>query len=244
VDLVETNDESVERSASVVRGASAASGAENSGEIMVVDRATSEAGQFSTPEPLRRRRGRELEEALLEAAWGELVDRGYGSFTIDAVAERAATSRPVLYRRWPDRESLALAAIRHAFESADRPTFDTGTLRGDLIAHLSHANKTRLGFAAVMSAQLGAFYHDTGTSMADLRRYLLGERTVTTMDEILARAVARGEVDATKLTPRVVSLPFDLFRNEALMTLKSVPDSTMYEIIDEIFLPLVLAHPR
>ena len=198
----------------------------------------------AAPEPARRRRGPELEQALLDAAWAELVERGYGSFTIDGVAERAATSRPVIYRRWPDRESLAFAAIRHTFVSQQVPNFDTGSLRGDVLAHLEHASSTRLGYAAVMSTQLGAFYRDTGTSMADLRRFLLGDRATTVMDDIVTRAVARGEVDAARLTPRAMSLPFDLLRHEALMTMKPVPQSVIEEIVDDIFLPLILApHP-
>ena len=51
----------------------------------------------------QRRRGIALEEALLDAAWAELTERGYDGFTIDAVAARAGTSRAVLYRRSEER---------------------------------------------------------------------------------------------------------------------------------------------
>jgi AcrR family transcriptional regulator len=57
----------------------------------------------------RRRRGEDLERAILTAAWDQLVERGYGNFTIDAVADAAGTSRSVLYRRWPDRDALIAA---------------------------------------------------------------------------------------------------------------------------------------
>jgi AcrR family transcriptional regulator len=189
--------------------------------------------------PARRRRGRELEEALLEAAWEALVEGGYGAFTIEAVAERAGTSRPVIYRRWPDRASLGLAAIRH-HEAGDRPPIpDSGSLRGDLIAVLEAANTTRFEMAAVMSVQLGAYYQETGQSPEDLRRVVIGDR-VTAIDTISLRAIARGEVDVGALTPRIASLPFDLVRHELLMTLKPVPTMTILEIVDDIFLPLVL----
>ncbi|WP_460358133.1 TetR family transcriptional regulator [Actinoallomurus acanthiterrae] len=36
-----------------------------------------------------RRRGQELEDALLDAAWEELAEVGYGRFTIEGVAARA-----------------------------------------------------------------------------------------------------------------------------------------------------------
>jgi AcrR family transcriptional regulator len=189
--------------------------------------------------PATRRRGQELEDALLNAAWDTLVAGGYASFTIDAVAERAGTSRPVIYRRWKTREELVLAAIRHKASRDSRPVPDTGTLRGDVIALLRQANETRHELGAVLSAQLGAFYSETATTPADLRQQIIGGRT-TSMDTIIERAIARGEVDPARLTPRIVALPFDLFRHEALMTLARVPDATMVEIVDEIFLPLVM----
>jgi AcrR family transcriptional regulator len=73
-----------------------------------------------------RRRGQALDDALLDAAWDELVERGYGRFTIEAVAARAGTSRPVIYRRWPTRSDLAIAAIRHhgRMSQSPHPTLD------------------------------------------------------------------------------------------------------------------------
>ncbi|RYY09760.1 MAG: TetR/AcrR family transcriptional regulator, partial [Alphaproteobacteria bacterium] len=66
-----------------------------------------------TAETATRRRGAALEDAILAAAWIELQNSGYTNFTYEAVARRAETSRPVLYRRWQTKLELALAAIRH-----------------------------------------------------------------------------------------------------------------------------------
>jgi len=66
----------------------------------------------------RRRRGKELEDALLHAAWAELQENGYAGFTLEAVAERAGTSRPVLYRRWAGKDELVGAAIVHELSRA------------------------------------------------------------------------------------------------------------------------------
>ena len=59
----------------------------------------------------RRRRGAELEQALLEATWAELTEVGYGALTFNAVAQRAGTSRTVVYRRWPTKRELTEATI-------------------------------------------------------------------------------------------------------------------------------------
>ncbi len=58
-----------------------------------------------------RRRGAALEEAILDAAWAELIEHGYADMTLEAVAKRAGTSRPVLARRWPSRTRLATAVL-------------------------------------------------------------------------------------------------------------------------------------
>ncbi len=193
-----------------------------------------------------RRRGAELEEALLDAAWQQLLVAGYGGFTFDAVAERAHTSKPVLYRRWPTREDLLLALIRHQGKVDVFPVPNTGSLRGDMISLLTTANETRSGMMALLSAQLGTYFQATGLTPADLRREFLGGRP-STMTDIMRRAIERGEVDPARLTPRVVSLAFDLFRHEALMTFRPVPAETIRQIVDDVYLPLVRpagAEPR
>jgi hypothetical protein len=58
-------------------------------------------------------------------------------------------------------------------------------------------------------------------------------------DVVLARGADRGEIDRSKLTPRIASLLVDLLRHEVLMTLKPVPNAVIAEFVDDIFLPLV-----
>jgi AcrR family transcriptional regulator len=185
-----------------------------------------------------RRRGPELENALLDAAWDQLVSGGYAAFTFDAIAERAGTSRPVLYRRWATREALVVAAMERFFARGLRPAPDTGSFRGDVIALLTQANETRAAAAAVISVQLGTYYQESGTTPAALREHILRDRTPS-MDTLVQRGIDRREITAANLTPRIIALPFDLFRQEALMTLKPVPTQTIVEIVDSIFLPLV-----
>jgi AcrR family transcriptional regulator len=187
----------------------------------------------------KRRRGAELEAALLEAAWEQLISGGYGAFTIEAVAERAQTSRPVIYRRWPDRASLALAAVTYGVNRDAVEVPDTGNVRTDLIELMRRSNAARAPLIPLLSLQLGAYYSETGTSLADIRREILKDRRIRGIDPILERGIARGEVDPRRVTDRIRTLPFDLFRHEALMTLQPLSDAAITEIVDEIFLPLV-----
>jgi hypothetical protein len=111
-------------------------------------------------------------------------------------------------------------------------------VRGDLIALLQQFSKERALFAAFISLQMGEYFSETNTSLADLRASLL-QGNHSQLDTVLARGVDRGEIDRSKLTPRIVSLPVDLLRHEVLMTLKPVPNAVIAGVVDEIFLPLV-----
>lgn len=186
----------------------------------------------------KRRRGSVLEAALLDAAWDELIDKGYDRFTIESVAARARTSRAVVYRRWPGKAELVHAAAARAGTLQQVPVPDTGTLRGDLIELLRQTNQARARIGLQMILQLGSYYAETGTGFAGLRSAFLAGHS-SAMEQILDRAVERGEADPAKLTPRVTGVPFDLYRQELMMTLKPVPDEVAQSIVDEVFLPLV-----
>lgn len=191
----------------------------------------------ATPPPARRR-GAELEAALLGAAWDELDENGFARFTFDAVAARARTSRSVIYRRWSDTDALAIAAIRHHFDKDAVIAPDTGTLRGDMIARLRSVSDRRAGVAVMIGAQLSGLFGPGGMTLAAARERLIGERTEWA-DVALERAHARGEIDIDRIPPSVRTLPYDLLRQKLLMTLAPVSDEDIAVIVDEIFLPLV-----
>ncbi|MBA8990035.1 AcrR family transcriptional regulator [Curtobacterium pusillum] len=185
-----------------------------------------------------RRRGAELEEALLDAAWAELQEVGYPAFTFEGVAARAGTSKPVLYRRWPAKVDLVLAALQHGGLFSRRELVDTGSLRSDVLHALRDFNAYRSGFMAAISVYMASINVETGLSPADLRDRLLGGRS-TIGRVMLERAAARGEIPARDWPDGIASLPSDLVRHDLVMSLKPLPDSRIVEIVDDIWLPLV-----
>jgi AcrR family transcriptional regulator len=62
-----------------------------------------------------QRRGRPRSEkaraAILRAARALLAEGGPGAVTMEAVAERAGVGKPTVYRWWPDRHAVAMAAL-------------------------------------------------------------------------------------------------------------------------------------
>jgi AcrR family transcriptional regulator len=164
-----------------------------------------------------------------------LVEAGYSGLTYEAVATRAATSRAVLYRRWPQRQLLLEAALRRAWTPLDLP--DTGELRGDALALLHAINATRAQLITVLMQQLADYYRETGNTLTDLRRIIGMSDRPDPFGSLVARAVERGEIAAIPSCERI--MPLDLLRHDLLM--RGRPDSAdaLVDIIDNVWLPLL-----
>ncbi|MFI7217359.1 TetR/AcrR family transcriptional regulator [Micromonospora maritima] len=186
-----------------------------------------------------RRRGEELEQAILRAAAEVMRESGYAGMTMDRVAARAGTNKNAIYRRWPHRAALGIAAYRHLSDAA-LPNPDTGTLRGDALEMLRRANETWSSpHGAILRGLLAAAADDP-----ELLTLMRARSGADAMDRawiaMLERAVARGEAPATAVRPRVATTPMMLLRAEyAMRGIPSVPDEVLVDIVDEVFLPLV-----
>jgi AcrR family transcriptional regulator len=190
--------------------------------------------------PRHRRRGAQLEAALLDAAWDELVEVGYASFTMESVASRANTGVAVLYRRWPNKEQLALAALEHYRSSHPIDLPDTGSLRGDLIAALTVMGEARAAFFAVAAATaFSGLLAGTGLTPAQARDRIIGDQRLARVQPLYQRAHDRGEIGLDRVPGAVLAMPFDLVRHDLLMELKPLKPARIRSIVDELFLPLV-----
>src|SRR5580704_3553008 len=140
-----------------------------------------------------RRRGAALEHALLDAAWEELQESGYAKLTMERVAERAGTSRAVIYRRWRNRAELVIAAMRHRQPVLSGAIPETGSLRGDVLTILRRASGriTETGPNTVIG-MLSDLLTDEEASQEMLRQLTRGGDEI--MAGVLERAAARGEI--------------------------------------------------
>lgn len=186
-----------------------------------------------------RRRGEELEAEILEAAWAEILEHGYLKLTIEGVAARVHTGKQVLYRRWPNRVHLAVAAIRHNLGSLITAAPDTGSLREDYLTVLRLMAKRAEHYTPEL-------LHGLLSEMPGLHDFFSTLPGVLT--EILDNAVARGELSHAHLPDRVVNLPLDLLRYEGLRSVRDWSsiaevdlEKLFAEILDDVFLPLVRA---
>lgn len=148
----------------------------------------------SVPGRPGRRPDPTLDDALLRATLEVVTEVGYDRTTMDLVAERAGTTKSALYRRWPSKGALTLAAVALLQEpetDLDRLP-DEGSLRADLLAltapYDTEAGRLKLRLMAGLSSQLGA-----EPELADAVTQVLVEPWVGVCRRIVERAIARGE---------------------------------------------------
>jgi AcrR family transcriptional regulator len=187
---------------------------------------------------LPRRRGDVLNSAIFEATLDELAEVGYAKLTMERVAARAGASKASVYRRWPSRMELVLDAVHHlAPDPTDTP--DTGSLRGDALAFMRAAAKLLAGPGGeALRGLLGDALADPSRTL-ELRRHSRGTGH-RIMQEIVQRAVARGEINSAAITPLRLDVAQAMLREQFLFHGPPIPDAVIVEIVDETVLPLFL----
>jgi AcrR family transcriptional regulator len=149
---------------------------------VVRDDANNSAGR-----PTRRARS---EQAILAATRELLDENGVRSLTIEGVAARSGVAKTTIYRRWADRDELALAVLIEMLEEF-RALPDLGDTRKELLAFVKEATAVILSGGVIQGLvseiatrpELGELY---------------GDRIVATrleeMKTIVDRAIQRGDL--------------------------------------------------
>ncbi|MCO7196701.1 TetR/AcrR family transcriptional regulator [Pseudonocardia sp. McavD-2-B] len=159
--------------------------------------------------------------------------------TMDKVALRAGTNKNAIYRRWPGRAALGVAAYTYVAD-ARTPTPDTGNLRSDAVKLLRQVNSTWSSPRGQILRDLLAAAADEPALLELLREQAGGGALDAAWVAILDQAVARGEAPPEAAHPRVAALPMMVLRGEyALRGVPAVPDEVLMEIVDELFMPLI-----
>ena len=142
-----------------------------------------------------RPRDARRDQAILTATLAILQERGYHALTIEGVAVAAGVGRPTIYRRWPSKPALAVAALVHSSRLAV-PALDTGVLRDDLIAVQRHqvALMNSPESRRITAGLVADLANDPELAATYVTQYLSPRRA--TVWQVLQRGVDRGELAA------------------------------------------------
>jgi AcrR family transcriptional regulator len=151
----------------------------------------------STALDAERRPGRQrsvaADEAIVAATLSLLGEYGFGGVTMAAVIERAGVSSATLYRRYSNKEALVEAALATLASTA--PDIDTGSLHGDLKTFVGNIARAITNRREDVMDALGVESKRNEVLRQRLRDTFLEPR-LQTVEAILDRAVARGELQA------------------------------------------------
>jgi AcrR family transcriptional regulator len=165
----------------------------------------------SAPPAKRRRPGRprdrDIDAAVLRTTLGVLSEVGYGRLTLEEVARQAGTTKPAIYRRWPNRQRLVLAALGPRLGRLRAP--ETGCTLCDLDECLK---VFVAAFRRMPADVLGALYADCAGD-PELRTAFMAElfeppraAVRETLDRAHARDELRDDVDRELVLDLIGSL--------------------------------------
>jgi AcrR family transcriptional regulator len=128
--------------------------------------------------------------AVLEATLRQLGDRGFSGVSVDEIAKAARVNKTSIYRRWPSRGALVLAALL-TLRDHEPPAPQTGSLRENLIAMLrAKVALVSTGRGRKILRALIAFEDE---EVARLARALRKQRYRVPI-AVIQRAIVRGEL--------------------------------------------------
>ena len=174
------------------------------------------------------------ETELLAVTLQLLQERGYDRLTVDAVAAKARASKATMYRRWPSKAELVLAAFIEGIRQVAVPP-ETGTLRGDLL----HMGELICEQGRQHASTIRAVLVEVSRSPAlnEVMQHEFIEQRKALMINILQQAVDRGEIDRAAVNEELwdVMPHYLIFRS--ILPGRAPTRQTVQALVDQVVIP-------
>lgn len=180
----------------------------------------------------------ERKRVILGATLELLAETGYEALRLDAVATRARASKATLYRHWPGKAELVVAAIKCYEQDDAAAVTDTGSLRGDLLAALTVMRDLMTGdLGQLMAGLMAALQKDPELATA-VRSSMMEDKQQVTR-HMLERAVARGELPPDPDPAAVAEVAPAVLFMRIFVNGQPVDDDYLVHLTDDILIPLL-----
>ena len=180
-----------------------------------------------------RPRDPEVDASILRATQDLLISHGFEGMTVEMVARAAGSGKAAVYRRWPGKSALVVAAVR-AMHGSDAPP-DTGTLRGDLLECSLHYARGDDRTALVMAGLLTAASRDPELRAAATEA--IGAPRAAMFRAVIARWIDRGAVAPEVPVDVIASIVPSIAFGRVVMTRRLIDEATAVQIVDGVLLP-------
>jgi AcrR family transcriptional regulator len=181
------------------------------------------------------------EAELLAVTLELLQEHGYDRLSLEAVATTAHASKATLYRRWPTKAELVMAAfIEGTRQVAVDP--DTGTLRGDLLAVGEQICSHVSNHAGTIRAVLVEVSRNAELEVIMQEQFLAQKKEL--MADVLARAVKRGEIEASAITEDLWDVLPGYLIYRFVLTGRAPLSQTVRDVVDNVLIPGLTRHNK
>jgi AcrR family transcriptional regulator len=143
------------------------------------------------------------EAEILAVTLRLLQEHGYDQLTVDAVANAARASKATVYRRWPSKAELVLAAFIEGVRQVAVPP-NTGTLRGDLLSLGETITQECGQHATTIRAVMVEVSRHPALNEAMQHQFL--DQRKAMIQHVLHQAVDRGEITEDVITDELWDL--------------------------------------
>lgn len=155
-----------------------------------------------------RPRDPRIDVAVQRATVDLLAETGYSGLLVSAIAERAGTSKPAIYRRWPSKAHLVHEAVFPI--GADTAIPDTGSPAQDLreMVRRTVATLTTPAARAALPGLIGEMAADPTLHAALLARFgeVIGGGLADWLDAAADRGDVRVGVTAAELAEAIAGI--------------------------------------
>jgi len=174
-------------------------------------------------------------ESELLAVTLELLQRnGYEGLTVDQVVAEARASKATVYRRWPTKAELVLAAVMEGVRQvAVAP--ETGSLRTDLIEIGDKIAKQARAHATTMRAVL--VEASRNSVLNDFMQQQMIAQRKKLITGVLRQAVERGEIRAEAVNDDLWDVLPGYLVFRAVIQDRPATRRTVEALVDEVILP-------
>jgi AcrR family transcriptional regulator len=191
--------------------------------------AVTQIADRSSPSPWSPR-----ETELLEVTLRLLQQHGYDGLTVDAVAATAKASKATVYRRWPSKAELVLAAFIEGIRQVAVPP-DTGTLRGDLLRVGQLVCEQARQHASTIRAVLVEVSRNP--ALNDVLQHQFVDQRKALIQHILQQAVERGEIDEAAISTELWDLLPGYLIFRSIMASRPPTQRTVQALVDDVIVP-------
>lgn len=174
------------------------------------------------------------EAEILAVTLRLLQEHGYDQLTVDAVASVARASKATVYRRWPSKAELVLAAFIEGVRQVAVPP-NTGTLRGDLLS-LGETICQECGQQAstIRAVMVEVSRHP---ALNDALQHQFIDQRRALIKHVLQQAVDRGEITTDAVSDELWDLLPGYLIFRCIMPERPPTPGTVRKLVDGFLLP-------